>query len=237
MRRIMLEVQELNAFYGDFQALFDIGFTQQSGQTLALIGANGAGKSSLLHAICGMTKQTGTIRLNGADIGALPPRQRAKLGVSLSPEGRRMFSSLTVRENLLIGANTGRSGPWTLKRVTDLFPILSEFANRPASLLSGGQQQMVAIGRALMSNPDLLLLDEVSLGLAPVVAQEVMASLSQIRAESEMMTILVEQDISRATTASDQFICLLEGRVVLTGQSAGADLDAIGQAYFGEATA
>ncbi|MBU2981847.1 ABC transporter ATP-binding protein [Lentibacter algarum] len=230
----MLEVEGLDAFYGDFQALFDIGFTQKSGETLALIGANGAGKSSLLHSICGLTSETGTIRLNGAEIGKLPPKVRAELGVSLSPEGRRMFSSLTVRENLQIGANTGRPGPWSLDRVTELFPILEEFANRPASLLSGGQQQMVAIGRALMANPDLLLLDEVSLGLAPVVAEEVMAALASIRGESQMMTILVEQDVSRAIAASDCFVCLLEGRVVLDGVSEGADLGAIGHAYFGE---
>lgn len=231
----MLEVERLDAFYGDFQALFNIGFSQAQGETLALIGANGAGKSSLLHSICGMTEETGAIRLDGVDISDLPPRERAALGVSLSPEGRRMFSSLTVRENLEIGANTGRPGPWDLKRVTELFPILGEFAGRPASLLSGGQQQMVAIGRSLMANPVLLLLDEVSLGLAPVVAEEVMAALASIRGESGMMTIIVEQDVSRAIAASDRFLCLLEGRVVLGGQSQGADLDTIGRAYFGEA--
>ena len=233
----MLEVAGLNAFYGDFQSLFNVGFSQAPGETIALVGANGAGKTSLLHTICGMTKATGSIRLNNVEIGSAPPRQRAAQGVSLSPEGRRMFSSLTVRENLQIGANAGRSGPWNLNRVTDLFPILAEFANRPASLLSGGQQQMVAIGRALMANPDLLLLDEVSLGLAPVVAEEVMTALASIQGESAMMTILVEQDISRAVATSDRFICLLEGRVVLEGPCQGADLDAIGRAYFGEATA
>ena len=233
----MLEVKKLSAFYGDFQALFDVSFDVAEGETLALIGANGAGKTSLLHALCGLCTASGTVRLQGTDLVGLPPAKRAALGVALSPEGRRMFASLTVRENLEIGANTGRAGHWDMSSVTRLFPILGEFADRPARLLSGGQQQMVAIGRALMANPALLLLDEVSLGLAPVVAQEVMAALGQIRSESEMMTVLVEQDIRRAVGASDRFICLLEGHIALNGLCKGADLDAIGHAYFGEETA
>ena len=237
VQRIMLEVDGLSVFYSNFQALFDVSLTQEAGQTLALIGANGAGKTSLLHAICGMAKATGGLRLNGSDLAALSAPARAAQGVALSPEGRRMFHSLTVRENLEIGANAGRSGPWSLDRVTRLFPILGDFANRPANLLSGGQQQMVAIGRALMANPSLLLLDEVSLGLAPVVAEEVMTAIASIRGETEMMTIMVEQDVSRAIGASDRFICLLEGRLALEGSSAGADLDAIGHAYFGDEAA
>lgn len=230
----MLEIAGLNAFYGDFQALFDIDLRQNPGETLALIGANGAGKTSLLSAICGQTRTRGTVSLNDNPLDGLPPQHRARQGVALSPEGRRMFASLSVRENLEIGANTRRTGPWTHARVTELFPILGEFADRPAQLLSGGQQQMVAIGRALMANPSLLLLDEVSLGLAPVVADEVMAALGSLRGASDMMTILVEQDISRAIDASDRFVCLLEGRSVLSGVSATADLGAIGRAYFGE---
>ena len=232
--RTMIELQSVDAFYGDFQALFDVSFSQQPGESLALIGANGAGKTSLLHSICGMTQHSGKIHLNGTDIARLPPKVRAQHGVSLSPEGRRMFTSLSVRENLEIGANTGRSGPWTLDRVIQLFPILGDFADRPAALLSGGQQQMVAIGRALMANPDLLLLDEVSLGLAPVVAEEVMKALTSIKGQSEMMTILVEQDIARAVAASDKFLCLLEGCAVLSGDSESENFDAIGRAYFGE---
>lgn len=232
----MLEISRLDAFYGDFQALFGIDFTMQTGETLALIGANGAGKSSLLGAICGLTEARGGLVLNGTDLARLPTTDRALAGVALSPEGRRMFPSLTVRENLLMGANLGRPGHWTLKRVTELFPVLDEFAERPSGLLSGGQQQMVAIGRALMANPTLLLLDEVSLGLAPVVAQEVHAALGKLRGESGMSTILVEQDVTRAIGAADRFLCLLEGRVVLSGDCAGADLDRIGRAYFGEET-
>jgi branched-chain amino acid transport system ATP-binding protein len=230
----MLEVRDLDAFYGDFQALFGIGLDLGAGETLALVGANGAGKSSFLHALCGLTQAKGTIRLGGTDLIGTAPRDRARAGIALSPEGRRMFTSLSVRENLEIGANVGRSGHWTLESVTALFPILGEFSDRPAGLLSGGQQQMVAIGRALMANPALLLLDEVSLGLAPVVAQEVLGALAGLRGASEMMTILVEQDISRAIAGSDRFLCLLEGRAVLAGESKGADLDAIGRAYFGE---
>jgi len=230
----MLEIKALDAFYGDFKALSDINLSLSPGATLALVGANGAGKTSLLHSICGMTRATGTIQISGTDINALPTQKRAAAGVALSPEGRRMFASLSVRENLMVGANTGRKGPWTLGSVIALFPILGEFADRPARLLSGGQQQMVAIGRALMANPVLLLLDEVSLGLAPVVAEEVMMTIAGIRAQSDMMTILVEQDINRAIAASDSFVCMLEGRVALTGMSANADRDAIGRAYFGE---
>ena len=230
----MLEINKLGAFYDDFQALFDIDISLAPGETLALIGANGAGKTSLLQALCGLNRSTGGVTLNGVSLGRLPTQKRAALGVALSPEGRRMFASLTVRENLEIGANAGRSGPWSLARVTDVFPILAEFADRPARLLSGGQQQMVAIGRALMANPTLLLLDEVSLGLAPVVANEVMDALASIRGESDMMTILVEQDVGRAIAATDRFVCLLEGRNVLTGVSRNADMDAIGHAYFGE---
>lgn len=230
----MLEVSGLSAFYGDFQALFDIGFDLEAGQTLALVGANGAGKSSLLHALCGMTAAQGSLRLSGRELSGLDTTERAAAGIALSPEGRRMFHSLTVRENLLMGANLGREGHWSLTTVSDLFPILGEFAERPAGLLSGGQQQMVAIGRALMANPTLLLLDEVSLGLAPVVAQEVHTALGKLRGESEMITILVEQDVNRAIEAGDRFLCLLEGKVALDGDCEGADLDAIGRAYFGE---
>lgn len=230
----MLEIRGLDAFYGDFQALFGIDLVLSAGEVLALIGANGAGKTSLLHAICGLTQSRGRIAFDGRDLTALAVAQRARAGVALSPEGRRMFASLSVRENLLMGANVGRPGPWKLDAVYELFPILDKFADRPAGLLSGGQQQMVAIARALMANPALLLLDEVSLGLAPVVAQEVLAALAKLKGRGEMITILVEQDIGRALAASDRFLCLLEGRAVLSGAAKGADLDAVGRAYFGE---
>ncbi|MEP4196114.1 MAG: ABC transporter ATP-binding protein [Aliishimia sp.] len=233
----MLEVSALDAFYGDFHALFDVSFALNPGETLAVVGANGAGKSSLLGAICGLVTTRGEVRLNGKNLTNLSTPARAKAGIALSPEGRRMFTSLSVRENLLMGARVGRKGPWDLSSVGALFPILEEFADRPAGLLSGGQQQMVAIGRALMANPVVLLLDEVSLGLAPVIAEEVHAALAKLRGTSEMMTLIVEQDVRRALGGSDHYLCLLEGRDVMNGLSNAVDFDALSRAYFGESAA
>lgn len=233
----VLNIEALDAFHGDFQALFGVSLALQPGGLLALIGANGAGKSSLLRAIVGLTTARSTsLRFDGQDFSMLDAPSRARAGVALCPEGRRVFASLTVAENLMMGARIGRKGPWNMTSVCNLFPILQEFAKRPAALLSGGQQQMVAIGRALMANPKLLLLDEVSLGLAPVVVEEVHAALSRLRVD-EMAIVLVEQDITRALRQADQFLCLLEGRVVLQGPAAGADMAAIGRAYFGEGAA
>lgn len=233
----MLEIADLDAFYGDFQALFGIGLKVEPGQTLAVVGANGAGKTSLLRAICGLTEAHGQIKLDGRDITELPAQSRARAGIALSPEGRRMFTSLRVFENLLMGATTRRGGHWTLETVYELFPILDEFSHRPAGLLSGGQQQMVAIGRALMANPAVLLLDEISLGLAPLVTDEVYAALAKLRSQSSIITLLVEQDIQRALAGSDRFICLLEGKLALEGDSKTANMDEIGRAYFGEEAA
>ncbi|WP_435256666.1 ABC transporter ATP-binding protein [Thioclava sp. FR2] len=230
----MLDIEAMEAFHGDFQAVFGMDLQLAAGETLALIGANGAGKTSFLRAISGLTvSRAAKFTLEGRDMRALSAPERARLGVALCPEGRRMFPSLTVAENLLMGARIGRRGPWNMESVCALFPILREFANRPAALLSGGQQQMVAIGRALMANPSLLLLDEVSLGLAPVVVDQVHEALSQIRGEG-MAVVLVEQDIGRALRLADRFLCVLEGKTQLTGQAKGADMLAIGRAYFGE---
>ncbi|MCX8509704.1 MAG: ABC transporter ATP-binding protein [Rhodobacteraceae bacterium] len=233
----MLEISGLNAFHGDFQAIFGLDLQLSQGETLALIGANGAGKTSLLRAISGLTRSTAsTFALAGQDMRALDVPTRARAGIALCPEGRRMFASLTVAENLMMGARIGRKGPWSMDSVCTLFPILRDFAQRPATLLSGGQQQMVAIGRALMANPRLLLLDEVSLGLAPVVVDEVHAALARITAGGDgMSVILVEQDIARALRLADRFVCILEGKVQFEGVAKGADLAAIGRAYFGEA--
>ena len=231
----MLEINGMEAFYGDFQALFGLDLRLSAGETLALIGANGAGKTSFLRSICGLTQaRAARFTLQGHDMTALDAPSRARAGIALCPEGRRMFASLTVTENLLMGARIGRKGPWSLDSVCALFPILRDFAGRPAALLSGGQQQMVAIGRALMANPALLLLDEVSLGLAPVVVEEVHAALARIKGEG-MAVVLVEQDIGRALRLADRFLCILEGRERLSGSAEGADLAAIGRAYFGEA--
>ena len=180
----LLEVRALDAHYGDFQALFGISIDVAAGEVVAVIGANGAGKSTLLKCIAGaMPARRDAIVFAGAPIGGLPAHDVVARGIALVPEGRRLFPSLTVEENLLVGGQLGRPGPWSLKRVYDLFPILAERARQPSTSLSGGQQQMVAIGRALMSNPRLLLCDEISLGLAPIVIRDIYARLPAIVAE------------------------------------------------------
>lgn len=223
----------MDAFYGDFQALFGVSLTLAQGEVLAIVGANGAGKSTLLRCLTGLLPtRSDAIRLAGTPIGGLPAHRIARAGVAMSPEGRRLFPSLSVTENLLIGTTVGRKGPWTLEAVRALFPILKEKANQPATELSGGQQQMVALGRALMANPALLLLDEVSLGLAPVAVREVYARLPAVRAQGTSV-IVVEQDIARAAEVSDRLCCLQEGRVTLTGASNMLTRDEISAAYFG----
>ena len=179
----MLETRDLTAFYGDFQALFGITFALDEGETVAIIGANGAGKSTFLKAIAGLLpRPAAAVRLDGRDIGALPAYEIVKLGIALVPEGRRLFSSLSVEENLLVGAygrHTG--GPWNIEAVYQLFPMLRERRHTQRTALSGGQQQMVAIGRSLMSNPRILLCDELSLGLAPIVIRDIYAALADIK--------------------------------------------------------
>ncbi len=211
----LLEVEALDAFYGDFQALFGVTMRVEAGQAVAIIGANGAGKSTLLKSIAGLLPaRRDAVRFDGMPIGDRPAYDLARRGIALVPEGRRLFASLTVEENLLIGGQLGRPGPWTLRRVYDLFPVLAERAHMPAPSLSGGQQQMVAIGRALMSNPKLVLCDELSLGLAPIVVRDIYARLPSILAEGSSL-IIVEQDIVQALRAAAQVYCLQEGRVAL----------------------
>jgi len=229
----LLEVQGIDARYGNFQALFDVSLSVDAGETVAIIGANGAGKSTLLGAIAGdVAVSAGTIRFDGADLAGVPSHQRVGRGIALVPEGRRLFPSLTVEENLLVGAFRRRPGPWTRERVYQLFPHLVPLASRAAATLSGGEQQAVAIGRALMANPRLALLDEVSLGLAPLVIRQLYGALPEIRAAGTSV-LLVEQDIGQALRVADRVSCLLEGRVSLAGAPKGLDREQITAAYFG----
>jgi branched-chain amino acid transport system ATP-binding protein len=229
----LLEVRGLDAFYGDFQALFGLTLAVDAGETVALIGANGAGKSTFLRCLVGlMSARRGEISFAGEPIAGLPAERISRLGLSLVPEGRLLFPSLTVEENLLMGALNQRPGSWTLARVFELFPILRERRRQRPDALSGGQQHMVAIGRALMSNPKLLLCDEISLGLAPLVVDQIYESLGRIRAEGASI-VLVEQDVKRAAGAADRAYCLLKGRITLEGETRGLGLDQLSRAYFG----
>jgi branched-chain amino acid transport system ATP-binding protein len=229
----LLQTQGLSAFYGDAQALFGIDFSITEGEMVAVIGANGAGKSTFMKAICGLVKaQRDQIRFKGQSIAGLPPGQIVRRGIALVPEGRRLFASLSVEENLLMGAFAKRAGPWNLQRLYDLFPILAQKRDQPATSLSGGQQQMVAIGRALMSNPNLLLCDELSLGLAPIVIREIYAALPAICREG-MTVVVVEQDVQLAQQVSQRIYCFQEGRVSLQGRSGELRREQIAQAYFG----
>lgn len=230
----LLQIAGLTAHYGDFKALFGIDLALDEGETVAIIGANGAGKTTLMRAITGVAKVTaGVVTLVGEDITRLPAPDILARGLAMVPEGRRLFPSLTVEENLLIGAHarTG-NGHWTIGRVQALFPILKERRSTPGTALSGGQQQMVAIGRALMSNPRILLCDELSLGLAPVVIKEIYAAFPQIKASGTSI-ILVEQDIGQALRVSDRVHCMMEGRITLSGRPDDLSRDAIHDAYFG----
>jgi branched-chain amino acid transport system ATP-binding protein len=229
----LLDVAGLAAGYGDFQALFGIDLTVESGEAVSIIGANGAGKTTLLRAIAGqLPAQADAVRFDGAAIGGMAPERVVRLGIAMVPEGRRLFPSLTVEENLRIGTQCGRTGPWTLERIYRLFPMLVERCRVAATALSGGQQQMVAIGRALLANPRLLLCDEISLGLAPVVIRDIYAALPGIRAEGTTV-LIVEQDINRALAAADRVYCLQEGRVTLEGRPAALTHAQIKHAYFG----
>jgi branched-chain amino acid transport system ATP-binding protein len=230
----MLETRDLTAFYGDFQALFGITFTLEEGETVAIIGANGAGKSTFLKSIAGLLPRPApAVRFKDRDIGALPAYDIVKLGIALVPEGRRLFSSLSVEENLLVGAY-GRhaDSPWDLPAIYRLFPALHERRNTPSTALSGGQQQMVAIGRSLMSNPRVLLCDEISLGLAPIIIRDIYAALADIKQRGTSV-VLVEQDLVHAMSVADRAYCFQEGRVSLTGRPQDLSREAIHAAYFG----
>ncbi len=229
----LLEIKAIDTFYGDFQALFAVSLSVKAGQVAAVIGANGAGKSTLLKCIAGlMHPRSGEILFAGSPTTQVRAFDALKHGIALVPEGRRLFPSLTVEENLLIGGQSRRAGPWTLARVYELFPVLAERRHFPAPALSGGQQQMAAIARALMSNPRLLLCDEISLGLAPIIVRDIYAQLPRIVAEG-LSLIIVEQDIVQALKAASHVYCLQEGRIALQGPAHELTRESISAAYFG----
>jgi len=230
----LLQTCRLTAFYGDFQALYGIDTTLDKGETIAIIGANGAGKSTFLKAIAGLIRSPAdSVLFDGQPIGARAAADIVKLGVALVPEGRRLFASLTLKENLLIGSYGRKmSGPWSLDRVYSLFPILKQRRDAATPTLSGGQQQMTAIGRALMSNPRVLLCDEISLGLAPIIIADIYAALPQIKAEGTSV-VLVEQDIVQAMKVADRVYCFQEGRLSLAGRPQELTREQIHRAYFG----
>ena len=230
---MLLQARSVTASYGDAQALFGIDLDVDAGEVVALIGANGAGKSTFLKTITGMlVPSTGEIRLDGERIDRVEAADIVARGIAMVPEGRRLFPSLSVEENLQMGALSRRSGTWNLERVYALFPILKEKRTHPSTSLSGGQQQMVAIGRALMSNPRILLCDEISLGLAPVVIREIYAALPSLQQDG-MTLLIVEQDVQLAMQVSSRVVCLQEGRVSLVGKSGDLTREQISKAYFG----
>ena len=228
----VLKVDALDCRYGLLQAVRGVSLEVAQGETVALIGANGAGKTTLLRTIAGAHRPfSGRVWLEGADITRLPAHRRVALGIALVPEGRRLFPGLTVEENLRV-ASSRRGGRWKVDSVLEVFPLLKPRRHTVAANLSGGEQQAVAIGRALMSNPRLLLLDEVSLGLAPVVVDAVYRSLGDVIREGATV-LLVEQDLTRALRVAGRVVCLLEGRVVLEGEAGSLDRDRVVGAYFG----
>lgn len=232
----LLSTHGLTAQYGQFKALFGVDLHIDPGECVAIIGANGAGKSTLMRSITGILRNAPDMILhNGQPIGALPADQILQRGIAMVPEGRKLFPSLSVEENLRIGGQVRRgSGRWSLDEIYTLFPVLKDRRQSPGTALSGGQQQMVAIGRALMSNPELLLCDEISLGLAPVVIRDIYAALPAIRATGAAV-IIVEQDISRALAVADRVYCMMEGRITLTAPAKDVTRQAIHAAYFGAA--
>jgi len=229
----LLQTHALTAFYGDFQALFGIDFTIEPGEIVAIIGANGAGKSTFLKTLTGLLPSPReTVQFEGRTIGGLHAHRIVRAGIAMVPEGRRLFPSLTVEENLNMGRYTGRPGRFDLAAIYALFPVLKEKRKQPSTALSGGQQQMVAIGRALMANPRLLICDEISLGLAPVVVKEIYQALERVT-KTGLTAIIVEQDVGTAQRVSNRLYCFQEGRVSLTGRSQELSHAAISVAYFG----
>jgi branched-chain amino acid transport system ATP-binding protein len=229
----LLAVERLDARHGLLQAVREVTLEVDEGETLALVGANGAGKTTLLRAIAGAHRPAGgRILFDGQDLTNVPAHRRVAMGITLVPEGRRLFAELTVDENLLLGRSSGRKGSWTLDACFETFPMLEALRRRRAKTLSGGEQQATAIARALMTNPRLLLLDEVSLGLSPVAVEGVYASLRAL-IEAGTTILLVEQDLARAMSLAPRIVCMLEGRFVLDGRTEELTREQVTDAYFG----
>jgi branched-chain amino acid transport system ATP-binding protein len=229
----VLRIEKLEARHGLLQAVRSVSFEVSRGETLALVGANGAGKTTLLRTIAGAHKAaTGRVRFEETDVTTLPAYARLRRGIALVPEGRRLFAGMTVKENLLVAGAHSRGGPWTLDSVLDAFPLLRPRLNSRAASLSGGEQQATAIGRALMTNPKLLLLDEVSLGLAPIAVERLYRSIDGLIASGTTI-VLVEQDIGRALNVATRVACMLEGRIILQGTAKELTREQVTEAYFG----
>jgi branched-chain amino acid transport system ATP-binding protein len=229
----LLEIENVSVYYEDFQALYDINISIDQGEIFACIGANGAGKSTMLKTVAGLlVPRRGRVLFDGQPIDHMPPYKRVELGISSVPEGRRVFPSLTVHENLLMGAYRNRKGPWTTDSVYELFPLLNRLRKRQASGLSGGEQQALAIGRALMANPRLILMDEVSLGLAPVVIKQIYEAFPTLL-ENDCTILVVEQDVQHVLTVATHVACFLEGRIALQGVPSELTSEQITAAYFG----
>ena len=229
----LLTLERLDVRHGLLHAVRDISLDLEEGEVLALVGANGAGKSTLLRAIAGAhIPAGGRILFDGVDVTAMRAFRRVAMGIALVPEGRRLFATMTVEENLRLAGGHGRAGRWDIESVMALFPMLRARRKAGAGNLSGGERQAVAIGRALMTNPRLILLDEVSLRLAPVVVEGLYRSLPSLL-EGGTTLVLVEQDINRALSVASRVVCMLEGRVVLQGRAGELTRDQITKAYFG----
>jgi branched-chain amino acid transport system ATP-binding protein len=229
----LLSVEGLDVRHGLLPAVREVSFDVADGEILALVGANGAGKTTLLRSLAGAHRPaSGRVIFDGQDISSMPAYRRVAQGIALVPEGRRLFPGLTVEENLLVARASGRPGPWTVEKVLEAFPILAPLRTKRAASLSGGEQQATAIGRALMTNPRLLLLDEVSLGLAPVAVDAVYRSLDGLIASGATL-VLVEQDLGRALRVAGRVCCMLEGRIVLEGRTGELTREQITEAYFG----
>jgi branched-chain amino acid transport system ATP-binding protein len=229
----LLRVENLDARHGLLHAVRGVSLEIAEGETVAVVGANGAGKTTLLRTIAGAHRpSSGRVLFDGSDVTRMPAHRRAQLGIALVPEGRRLFPDMTVEENLRVAGASRRRGPWTVDAVLEVFPLLRPLRRKRAASLSGGEQQATAIGRALMTNPRLLLLDEVSLGLAPVVIEAMYESLADLMSSGTTI-LLVEQDLGRALRAASRIFCMLEGRLVLEGLADELTRDQVTDAYFG----